>query len=59
MDKGFKIISRDGGKKTQRIELELEGRKKAVTIKDHGDETENLRAFCRELKKFEDTLKIN
>lgn len=56
--KGFNVLTKDKQKKTQKIELKLEGVKKVVTIKDYGDETENLRALCRELKKFEDTLSI-
>jgi len=56
--KGFNVLTKDKQKKTQQIEIELNGVKKVLTIKDYGDETENLRAYCRELKKFEDTLSI-
>lgn len=56
--KGFNVLTKDKQKKTQNIKIEIGGVKKALTIKDYGDETENLRAICRELKKFEDTLSI-
>lgn len=58
MSKNLRFISKDGQRETQQIELELEGRKKLVTIRDYGNETENLRATCRALKSFEDELQI-
>lgn len=52
----FSMSSRDESKKTMSVLLNIEGRKKTVRLKDYEDETENLRAWCRALKTFEDEL---
>lgn len=59
MARTFNITSRDAVKKTMRVALNFDGLKKTVIIQDHKNETENLRAMCRELKKYEDSLKIS
>ena len=53
----FSMTSRDTVKKTMNVRLNIEGQTKLVKLKENEDETENLRAWCRALKTFEDEIK--
>ena len=53
----FSVTSRDLTKKTMNVRLNIEGRTKLVKLQDFENETENLRAWCRSLKTFEDEIK--
>ena len=57
MARSFLVTSRDVVGKTMNVRLNIDGETKLVKLKDYEDETENLRAWCRALKTFEDEIK--
>lgn len=54
--RNISFLSRNVSKKTMRVSFDIDGVKKTVVMQDLDNETENLRSWCRELKKFEDEI---